>query len=68
MKNSGQFKYIDILEIYIELYNIQNELWERAYNGNVGKKLSVELLREQVFDLNNFSNGTPEYIYIMRDF
>jgi len=66
--SGGKFKYIDILEIYIELYNIQNELWERAFNGRKGKKLTFEILNDQVENLHDFTNGTPEYIYILRDF
>jgi len=67
LPNDGEFKYIELLELYIELYNIKNELWQREHNGRSSSKLTFEILEEQVKQARDVKNPTPEYIFVVRD-
>ncbi len=65
---NNEFKYIDILSIYISLYNLYRELWERYYNGRVIANLTLEDLTSQIHSLEKGEDRTPRYLYMARDY
>ena len=64
----NDFNYIDILNIYISLYNLYRELEERYHNGRGAKKLTFEELTSQIYSLEKLENRTPSYLYMARDY
>ena len=67
LPNEGKFKYIELLELYIELYNIVNELWQREHNGTSGSRLTFDILEDHIREPKDLKNPTPDYIFIVRD-
>lgn len=68
LKNKGQFKYVDILDIYLTLYNIKMELWSWYHNGHDQEKLFFEELENLVDNIDNLNKSAPGYIWMVRDF
>jgi hypothetical protein len=68
LNNKGQFKYIDILDIYLSLYNIKMELWSWYHNGRDQEKIAFEDLENLVDNIDDPNIRVPEYIWMVKDF
>jgi len=65
---NNEFKYMDILNMYIALYNLKRELWERYHNGRGTKNLTFEKLTSQIYSLEKSEDRTPIYLHMARDY
>ena len=68
LNNKGQFKYIDILDIYLSLYNIKMGLWSRYHNGRDQDELVFDDLEYLIDNIDDQNTRTPRYIWMVRDF
>lgn len=62
------FSYKELLELYIQLYNICKELWERYNNGRGAVFLSFDSITNMINNVEYVPNGSPFFKRIIKEY
>lgn len=68
IEGSDRFYFLDILNIYIDLYNLKRELWERYHNGRGHTYLTFDELTLQIHSIERNTENIPRYLYMVKDY